>query len=46
MAGLVGATAAAGALLFGRIAAVLFLMPSFRRATDPGRLQHVEVGVS
>ncbi|MGA9750566.1 MAG: hypothetical protein WBS54_02135 [Acidobacteriota bacterium] len=38
IAGLVGATAAAGALLFGRIAAVLFLMPSFRRATAPGRL--------
>jgi hypothetical protein len=46
MAGLVGATAAAGALLFGRIAAVLFLMPSFRRATAPVRLQHVEVRVS
>jgi hypothetical protein len=40
MAGLVGATAAAGALLFGRIAAVLFLMPSFRRATAPGRLSN------
>ena len=45
-AGLVGATAAAGALLFGRIAAVLFLMPSFRRATAPGRLLNSRRGAS